>query len=519
MSGAKKQKDNAIRVAANRQTSRGGTSSRKISFIPVRASFDAASRAPEASRHWRGADALSADAALSPDVRHIIISRARYEVANNGYVSGILQTLADDAIGTGPRLQLSLCDCDSGDDGIVEWEVRLGHREKRFRKWCKAVDLCRKLKIARRTKAQDGEVFLRKSVNPRVRDLVKLDVTLFEAEQVGSALLSVVPDYYDNGVPKEVDGVMFDRYGNESGYRFWTLHPGANGVANTLIGDSYVVNAENVIHYANIVRPGQHRGLPEIASTLPIFNDLRRFTNAVLAAAETAAEISFLLSTDTPAVDENGEQQSVHLDPGLIVEFCRNSGVALPEGWKATQLKAEQPTSSHSDFLRTKIREASRALSMPLNVALGDSSGYNYASGRLDHQVYHRVIKSERMLLEDCVLDDLLFAWEQFDRMFFPEDYSDDAEVEHEWMWDGFAHVDPLKEANAQSVRLNNSKTTTLAEECGAEGKDYMKIIRQRVREECAERKLREKYGLPAQNATASGELPDAVDKGEKDDE
>lgn len=518
MSGAKKQKDNAIRVAASRQTSRGGTSSRKISFIPVRASFDAASRAPEASRHWRGADALSADAALSPDVRHIIISRARYEVANNGYVSGILQTLADDAIGTGPRLQLSLCDCASGDDDTDEWEVRLEHREKRFRKWCKAVDLCRKLKIARRTKAQDGEVFLRKSVNPRVRDLVKLDVTLFESEQVGSALLSVVPDYYDNGVPKEVDGVMFDRYGNESGYRFWTLHPGANGVANTLIGDSYVVNAESVIHYANIVRPGQHRGLPEIASTLPIFNDLRRFTNAVLAAAETAAEISFLLSTDTPAVDEDGEQQSVHLDPGLIVEFCRNSGVALPEGWKATQLKAEQPTSNHAEFVRTKIREASRALSMPLNVALGDSSGYNYASGRLDHQVYFRVIKSERTLIEDCVLDDLFSAWEQFDRMFFPDDYSDDVEVEHEWMWDGFAHVDPLKEANAQSVRLNNSKTTTLAEECGAEGKDYMKIIRQRVREECVERKLREKYGLPA-NTPASGELPDAVDKGEKDDE
>ena len=82
-----------------------------VSFIPVRASFDAASRSQEAHRHWSGADALSADAALSPDVRHLIISRARYEVANNGYVCGILNTLADDCIGTGPRLQLSLCDC------------------------------------------------------------------------------------------------------------------------------------------------------------------------------------------------------------------------------------------------------------------------------------------------------------------------------------------------------------------------------------------------------------------------
>ena len=88
-----------------------------------------------------------------------------------------------------------------------------------------------------------------------------------------------------------------------------------------------------MIHYANIIRPGQHRGLPEIASTLPIFNDLRRFTNAVLAAAETAAEISFLLSTDNPAQDDDGARASI-LIRGLIVEFCRNSGVALPEGGK-----------------------------------------------------------------------------------------------------------------------------------------------------------------------------------------
>ena len=182
--------------------------------------------------------------------------------------------------------------------------------------------------------------------------------------------------------------MLFDEEGNATKYRFWRVHPGSNGCFSD--GQSYFVSADDVIHYANIVRPGQHRGLSEIASTLPIFNDLRRFTSAVLAAAETAAEISFLLQTDLPTTDEDGETNLQHLDPGTIVEFCRNAGISLPEGWKASQLKAEQPTSTHADFVKTKIREASRALSMPLNVALGDSSGYNYASGRLDHQTYRR---------------------------------------------------------------------------------------------------------------------------------
>lgn len=473
-------------------------------YIPVRASFDAASRSSESMRHWRGADVLSADAALSPEVRKIIISRSRYEVANNGYACGILNTLADDCIGTGPRLQL-FPPIGQKEDQAAEWEERLERRERRWAKWCKGVGLCQKLKIARRTKAMDGEIFIRKEINPKIRGLVKLDLTLFESEQIGSSTFTFIPEYYDNGNPKEVDGILYDQDGNATDYRFWRIHPGAVGFRSTL--DSYTVKAQNVIHYANIVRPGQHRGISEIASSLPIFNDLRRFTNAVLAAAETAAEVSFLLQTDLPPSDE---EAVVHLDPGTILEFCRNAGISLPEGWRASQLKAEQPTSTFSEFVRAKIREASRALSMPMNVALGDSSGYNYASGRLDHQTYFRMVTGERSLIADTVLDDILETYETLDRIFYPEDYADDVEIDHDWIFDGFQHVDPLKEANAQAVRLQ-SKTTTLAEECGADGKDWQKTLRQKIYEEATEQKLRKAYGLP--DATPAAGTP----KGETD--
>ena len=477
-------------------------------YIPVRASFDAASRSSESMRHWRGADALSADAALAPDVRKIIISRARYEVANNSYAEGILSTLSEDCIGTGPRLQLSPPGY-LDENETAEWEKRLERRERRWKNWCKAVGLCEKLKIARRAKAQDGEVFIRKEINPKIKGFVKLDLTLFESEQIGTSNFSFVPEYFENGNPKEVDGILYDEYGNPTEYRFWRIHPGSVGFRSTL--ETYTVNAKAVIHYANIIRPGQHRGISEIASSLPIFNDLRRFTNAVLAAAETAAEISFLLQTNLPP-NEDGEGVT-HLDPGTVIEFCRNAGLSLPEGWTASQLKSEQPTSTFSEFVRAKMREAARALSMPLNVALGDSSGYNYASGRLDHQTYFRRIIGERNRIADVVLDDILETYESLDRIFYPEDYDGEVEIDHEWMFDGFSHVDPMKEANAQSVRLNESRTTTLAEECGAEGKDYMKVLRQRTKEEAVERKLRQAYGLPDRNEPATGKP-----KGDTDD-
>lgn len=488
---------------------------RVVSFLPVRAGFDAASRSPEAMRHFAGANFLSADAALSPDVRKTIIYRVRNEVVNNGYARGILDTLAEHCIGTGPRLQLfpgEECDEKSAD----ALERSMERREKRFRQWIRDIGLCGKLKTARKSKAQDGEVFLRKSVNPKIRNLVKLDVTLYESEQVGSPLLSVTPEYYDNGAPKEVDGILYDRYGNAGAYRFWTLHPGAGGVANALIGDSYVVNADQVIHYANIERPGQHRGLSEFASTLNIFNDMRRYDAAVLAAAETAAEISFVLYTDNPAADdENGDRHCEHHPAGTVMEFCRNSGITLPEGWKATQLKSEQPTSTHSEFIRTMLRKAARAFSMPLNVALGDSSDFNYASGRLDHQTYFRVIRGERALIEETILDDLLRDWERFDRVLFPEDYPVNVGIDHSWMWDGFAHVDPLKEASAQNIRLNLSGISTLADECAMDGKDWEKVLRQRKREH----DLKKRYGLLDTQNNQTGGTESAPEKDEQNEE
>ena len=72
----------------------------------VRARYDAARTSTENVNHWGNADALSAAAANSPQVRLKLRTRARYERDNNSYASGLVETVANDTIGTGPRLQL-----------------------------------------------------------------------------------------------------------------------------------------------------------------------------------------------------------------------------------------------------------------------------------------------------------------------------------------------------------------------------------------------------------------------------
>ena len=72
----------------------------------MKARYDAAATTNENRRHWQHADDLSANAANSPDVRKLLRNRCRYEIANNSYARGLVLTLANDVVGTGPRLQM-----------------------------------------------------------------------------------------------------------------------------------------------------------------------------------------------------------------------------------------------------------------------------------------------------------------------------------------------------------------------------------------------------------------------------
>ena len=116
--------------------------------LPVlRARYDAAQTTDENRRHWANADALSASAANSLDVRRTVRNRARYEVANNCYLSGMVQTLANDWIGTGPRLQL-----------LTQGSALNNRIETLFGDWAREVHLASKLHTMRHAKAVDGEL-------------------------------------------------------------------------------------------------------------------------------------------------------------------------------------------------------------------------------------------------------------------------------------------------------------------------------------------------------------------------
>ncbi len=463
----------------------------------IMARFDSALTNDANRRHWANADGLSADAAASPEVRRILRNRARYEVANNSYARGIVLTLANDLVGTGPRLQL-LTDDDAANERI----------EREFARWAKATGLPERLRTMRMARAESGEAFTILASNPALPTFVKLDLRLIEADQVTTPDLSVLD-------ADAVDGIVFDRFGNPEEYHVLRGHPG-DARSGSLVGFGLEydhVPASSVVHYFRSDRPGQSRGIPDITPALPLFAQLRRYTLAVIGAAETAADFAGILYTDAPA---SGEAEAV--EPMDAIELEARSLLTMPGGWKMAQVQAEQPSTTYAEFKREILSEIARCLNMPFNVAAGNSSGYNYASGRLDHQTYFKSIRVEQEHLACVVLDRVLSAWLR--EAVLVSDLlplrvrtlvAEGATPPHQWFWDGHEHVDPAKEASAQATRLT-SHTTTLATEYARQGRDWESELRQRAKETA----LMAELGLTVERATPTIPIGKEADDGEE---
>jgi lambda family phage portal protein len=449
----------------------------RLSLDQLVARFDSASSNSTNRNHWANADALAAVSAMTPGIRRTLRIRSRYEHDNNAYMQGAISAVVSDVVGRGPRPQVLT------DDRELNTAI-----EQAWSAWSRASNLPDKLRILDTSRRVDGEGFAIFQTNRALLEFqpVALDLKLLEADQIAD------PNGWNPFTrPSGDDGIEVDSNGNPTRFGVLKSHPGDQ---RQITGQFDVewIKAENVIQWFRPRRPGQLRGIPEMQAALPLFAQLRRFTLAVLSAAELAAMIAGILHTQsnvtipefTPA---KGFQE---------LEFARNMLLTLPAGYTVSQLKAEQPSTLYEMFVNVLLREIGRTLDMPFGIIAGDSSRYNYSSARLDHQTYELRRDTER---DQLVIRVLSRCWRQFlyeaRRAYRTPIWNRLGVIEElpvVWHCDARPSIDPLKDAKTDESRLTNH-TITLAEIYAAKGMDWEEQLRQRAKE----RKLLDELGLP----------------------
>lgn len=428
----------------------------------ILARFDAAQTTPENANHWAAADGLSAKAAASPEIRKKIRERSRYETENNSYLKGMVLTIANATIGTGPRLQLKT------DDPDVNAFI-----EREFHDWCDEIRIADKLRTAEMSTIVDGESFVMRSANWRQATPVKADLLVIEADQIATPHLDLNPD--------AVDGLVFGSDNYVDGYHLLERHPG------DLYGwslKSRIISQRHMVHLFREDRPGQRRGISETQPSLHLFAMLRRFVLAVLAAAETAADYAAIMYTDSNALEAD---DIPNLDPNDAMPIDRRVFQIMPNGWKMSQLRAEQPTTTFSDFRAAIINEAARCFLMPFNIATGNSSGYNFASGRLDYHIWEQAVRIRQYARQRTICRQAFLWWfREAVKIagYLPAGIREQDLLHHTWLWPAVTGpIDQLKDAKADETRLA-TKLASREEILAARGVDVDELDVQLARED-----------------------------------
>lgn len=451
-----------------------------------RASYDAAQSDIDGD-HWTWVDALNANAANSPAIRKTLRERAQYEADNNGYCGGLIDRLGNDLIGTCPRLQL-----------VIPNVARDAARqvERAFAKWARKIGLGQKLRLLDNAAYIRGEGFAILATNPRLpMDGVQLDLKLYETDQVETP-------WYTFGDKQAFSGGRTDDFGNVIEWHFVKQHPGSD----VWIGGLYdydKIDAARVIHWFKPRRAGQLRGVPEILSSLTLYAYLRRYTLATVCAAETAANIAAIIETENTTPDATEDPAANGTEFMDKIPIPRGAMLTTPAGWKVTTLDAKQPVNTYEQFKDALLTETGAAVGAPRNLSTNSSAAYNYSSGRLDlGALYRRGVDVRRNDLIDRSLDQIAYAFLD-EAALIPGLIPDGLPPINEWalLWrfDGFAAIDPEKEAKANDVKLRNG-SATLAKVVAEDGDDWEEHLEQLAAEETRRREL----GLPSLFATVA---------------
>ena len=487
---------------------------RRITFegAQINARFDNARHTPDTASLFRNVDSFAVNAALDPLTRRTVRDRARYVVANCPYAWGMLDTYATDVVG--PWVTVSF------PRGGVSEELR-DRVTDAFDAWALKADLWRKLKTMVRAKTTDGEAFATFFTDPTIIDEtngVTLNLAPIECDRVESWTEAITRE-------DEFDGIRFDRYGHPVAYRILKYHPGDYRAIRNIKGRAGDwIKAANVIHYFEVLRPEQVRGVSDFVAMLEIPAEQKSYRSSVTTTAINAASVSGVLSTDqVPECYDDDDSPlgkcAMEVKPNTVFQAQRGAFVTLPEGWSLHQLQSEQPTSLYPDFVRALIAEMARCLSMPVNIAMCDSSNHNFASAKLDFAIYGDKINAVRSTIVAQILDRVFYKWlEEFAVVAGIDARSLAALRRTEWLFTERTNADVMKDASADNTRLGNA-TTSYATLYAKDGKDWKREIDQTIdervhmlvrwRDQCKANGLPEDTPCPFFAATASA-TPDA---------
>ncbi len=445
----------------------------------TRDSFEGAQTDRLNSAHWVHADARDINALLTGELV-TLRNRCRYEARNNTFARGIMETYSAFVIGAdGPALQV-----DSDKPKFTEAV------ERNWRKFCDDPDTARSQSLADiaqmciKNMWCDGEFFIQHYLSAdgvRINDI--------DPSRIGE-MLGTRFDSTDG--THVIMGVERTKYGKAR--RYWVQDVSYGPWGASVSSNYTAVKAEFMIHGKQDWYTDQVRGIPWLTPALETCGHAREYDAAVLEAAKTAAKLSALL------FNRGGDGDAVTAPE--IWEIQRGEAVTMPSGWEVEQLDPKQPSVTYREFHNEQLRRMGRMKGVPLMLVRLDAGDHNYSSARFDGQMCQIHVRADQAWMRRKFYEPLLADVARFTSV--SEFGGQEIPYEARWIFPSIPHVDPLKEAMAERIRLENG-TLTDSMALAAYGLDFDAVVAQRKRE--MESKITAKLPLGASAGKIASEV------------
>lgn len=192
-----------------------------------------------------------------------------------------------------------------------------------------------------------------------------------------------------------VNGIEFNAIGQRTHFHLWNRHPGEYGGSRDV--RTTRVPADLVVHAFQVLRPGQVRGVSELATVLLRLKTLDNFDDAVAFRQEVSNLFAGFITKPDP--DEAGvdpvtggdaaydydSTPVATLEPGSMQELLPGEGVtfASPPG----------APDSYAEFMRQQLMAAFASVGIPYELGTGDLRGISDRTLRVVVNEFHRQIE------------------------------------------------------------------------------------------------------------------------------
>lgn len=460
------------------------------------------------------------DSDILPDLP-TLRERSRDQLRNNPIAAGAINTKVTNVVGTGLKLQARV-DADflgMSEDQADDWEMSV---EREFRLWAESpnCDAERSLtftglqELAFRSTLENGDVLSLLPSIERAGTPYQLAVQMVEADRICNK------DWASDS-PTLAGGVAKDQYGAPLAYHILNGHPGTRYAADRTwtIVPAYgeTTGRRNALHLFHKRRPGQSRGVPDLAPVMEALKQLGTYTQAEIDAAVVAglftvfikAEGDFELNPSTGMGAETGAKKGdddVKLASGAMVD--------LAPGESIETANPGRPNTAFDPFVMSVLRQIGVGLEIPFELLVKHfTASYSAAQAAMLEAWKFFLGRRTWLAANFCqpIYQEWLYEAVALGRIRAPGFLNGDPAVRKaycgaEWVGPARGQIDQLKEVKAARERIDAGISTISETTKEMTGGDWERNHRQSAKEA---RRRREDGLATEQPASAGFLLPD----------